>query len=273
MTAAAGRPLLIGVDGFSGAGKTSLALELAAVLRAHRSVAVFHLEDVYPGWDGLREGMEYYRREVLAPLALGQEASWQAWDWEAGCYDQRRRTEPAEIVILEGVGAGHRAARALLDAVVWVQAPQELRKERALARDGETYAPHWDRWAAQEAAWAAADPVADEAEVLLSSGPAHFPLHRYVLRALAVTSASCSRPGPSPARTGSLRPDGAGRTGSAGTVHRPVRQQPQRRVAGQLRRRCRRCRRQPAERSRFSIMADDGGPLGRHAVPHPGTPG
>ncbi|MFJ2507050.1 chorismate-binding protein [Arthrobacter citreus] len=266
MTAAAGRPLLIGVDGFSGAGKTSLALELAAVLRAHRSVAVFHLEDVYPGWDGLREGMEYYRREVLAALALGQEASWQAWDWEAGCYDQRRRTEPAEIVILEGVGAGHRAARALLDAVVWVQAPQELRKERALARDGETYAPHWDRWARQEAAWAAADPVADEAEVLLSSGPAHFPLHRYVLRALQslpLPAPGLGLPQPGPAvsvHTVQGAPDpqalfttlfgaspnamwldssDAGAAGAGGS---------------------------PPERSRFSIMADDGGPLGRHAL-------
>ncbi|MFZ3415873.1 uridine kinase family protein [Arthrobacter sp. 3Tela_A] len=197
MTAPAGRPLLIGVDGFSGAGKTSLALELAAALRVHRSVAVFHLEDVYPGWDGLQEGMEYYLREVLMPLASGQAAVWQAWDWTAGCYDRARHTEPAEIIIFEGVGAGHRAARSLLDAVVWVQAPPALRKERALARDGETYAPHWDRWAAQEAAWTAADPVAAEADVLLSSGPAPFPLHQYVLRALA--SLPFSRPRTRPA--------------------------------------------------------------------------
>ena len=266
MTAPAGRPLLIGVDGFSGAGKTSLALELAAALRVHRSVAVFHLEDVYPGWDGLQEGMEYYLREVLMPLASGQAAVWQAWDWTAGCYDRARHTEPAEIIIFEGVGAGHRAARSLLDAVVWVQAPPALRKERALARDGETYAPHWDRWAAQEAAWTAADPVAAEADVLLSSGPAPFPLHQYVLRALA--SLPFPAPGlglppaggevsiqtlpgaPDPqvlfsALFGSsanavwLDSSDAGSAGAGGS---------------------------PAERSRFSIMADDGGPLGRHAV-------
>ena len=33
---------------------------------------------------------------------------------------------------------------------VWVEATDALRKRRALSRDGETYAPHWDRWAAQE---------------------------------------------------------------------------------------------------------------------------
>ncbi|MGW9403545.1 chorismate-binding protein [Arthrobacter sp. NPDC055585] len=271
MTAAAGRPLLIGVDGFSGAGKTSLALELAAALRVHRSVAVFHLEDVYPGWDGLQAGMDYYRREVLTPLAAGQPAAWQAWDWEAGRYDQLRETDPADIVIFEGVGAGHRAARGLLDAVVWVQAPAELRKERALARDGETYAPHWDRWAAQEAAWAAADPAAAEAEVLLTSGRADFPLHQYVLRAL--DSLPFPAPGlglPSARLAVSVRsvpgtPDpqalfgtlfgsspnavwldssDAGSAGAGGS---------------------------PPDRSRFSIMADDGGPLGRHAVHRAGN--
>ncbi|WP_195840662.1 AAA family ATPase [Arthrobacter sp. BL-252-APC-1A] len=184
MRVQATRPLLIGIDGFSGAGKTSLALALAAELRARRSVEVFHLEDVYAGWDGLRDGMEYYRLKVLSPLAAGEPALWQAWDWVAGCYAQTHRTEPADIVVFEGVGAGHRAARDLLDAVVWIQAPEQLRKERALARDGETYAPHWDRWAAQEGAWAASDPVADAADIVVSTGTASGQLHLYVKRAL-----------------------------------------------------------------------------------------
>ena len=266
MTAAAGRPLLIGVDGFSGAGKTSLALELAAALRVHRSVAVFHLEDVYPGWDGLEDGMEYYRREVLVPLAAGQPANWQAWDWKAGRYDLWRKTEPAEIVIFEGVGAGHLAARSLLDAVVWVQAPAELRKERALARDGETYAPHWDRWAAQEAAWAAADPVAGAADVLLSSGRAEFPLHRYVLRALG------SLPFPAPGLglpptafevsvqsvPGAPDPQALFRTLFGSSPNAVWLDSSDAGTAG--------AGGSPAERSRFSIMADDGGPLGRHAL-------
>ena len=87
-------------------------------------------------------------------------------------------------MVFEGVGAGHRAARDLLDAVVWIQAPEQLRKERALARDGETYAPHWDRWAAQEGAWAASDPVADAADIVVSTGTASGQLHLYVKRAL-----------------------------------------------------------------------------------------
>ncbi|MFZ3451887.1 uridine kinase family protein [Arthrobacter sp. 7Tela_A1] len=180
------RPLLIGIDGFSGAGKTTLARELAARLRAHRSVGVFHLEDVYPGWDGLAAGMDYYRSTVLKPLAAGEVAHWQAWDWQAGRYGLRRTTAPAEIVIFEGVGASHRAARQLLDAVVWVDAPEAERRERALARDGDTYAPHWNRWAAQEARWAAADPAQASADLQVAAGDStgRAPLHAAVLGAL-----------------------------------------------------------------------------------------
>jgi para-aminobenzoate synthetase len=43
-------PVIIAVDGRSGAGKTTLAVELAARLRAHHKVSLFHLEDIYPGW-------------------------------------------------------------------------------------------------------------------------------------------------------------------------------------------------------------------------------
>ena len=42
------------------------------------------------------------------------------------------------------------AARPLLDLAVWLELETPARRTRALARDGETFAPHWDRWAAQE---------------------------------------------------------------------------------------------------------------------------
>lgn len=152
-------PLLIAVDGFSGAGKTTLATEVAAALSSRGSVRLFHLEDIYPGWDGLESGMAYYRERILRPLSRGLPARWQAWDWDTGRPGAARVTEPADAVVLEGVGAAHREARALLDTVVWVDGEEAVRKRYALDRDGSTYAPHWERWAAQERRWAATDDV------------------------------------------------------------------------------------------------------------------
>jgi anthranilate synthase component 1/para-aminobenzoate synthetase len=160
-------PAVIAVDGRSGAGKTSLAGELAAALRAHRTVALVHLEDLYPGWDGLAEGIERCAAGILEPLRAGAAARWRVWDWAAHGEGQERTTEPADVVVLEGVGAGAAPLRPHLDAVVWVEAGAAERKRRALGRDGETYAPHWDRWAAQEDAWLAHDDVPASADVVV----------------------------------------------------------------------------------------------------------
>ncbi|HRO29267.1 chorismate-binding protein [Citricoccus sp.] len=163
------RPLLLAVDGRSGAGKTSLALELAALLRPHLDVEVFHLDSIYPGWDGLAAALETYAAEVVIPLSAGRTAYWSWWDWEGGRPGRAGSTRPVDVVILEGVGAGTGAARAALDALVWVELPAADRKDRALGRDGRTFAPHWDRWAAQEDAYLALEDPASQAGITVDS--------------------------------------------------------------------------------------------------------
>lgn len=158
-------PVIIAVDGRSGAGKTTLAVELAARLRAHHKVSLFHLEDIYPGWDGLAAGVERYVSTVLIPLSRGEAATWTSWDWENHYDGEARVTLPAEIVIVEGVGAAAEAARPMLDAVVWAESPDDVRRTRALDRDGATYEPYWDQWAAQEEEWLGLDDVPGNADL------------------------------------------------------------------------------------------------------------
>lgn len=160
-------PVIIAIDGRSGAGKTTLALELAALLREHRKVSVFHLEDIYPGWNGLAAGVERYVSTVLEPLSQGLPAQWTSWDWENHYDGALRTTAPAEVVIVEGVGAAHATARPFVDVVVWVDADPGNRKARALGRDGATFAPHWHQWAVQEDELLALDNPAAEADLLV----------------------------------------------------------------------------------------------------------
>jgi energy-coupling factor transporter ATP-binding protein EcfA2 len=168
-------PVVVAVDGRSGAGKSTLALSLAQTLRRHGSDAVVvHLDDLYPGWDGLDAVVPVVVRQVLAPLAGTLPVEVPTWDWDAGRAGPSRALpalgppRPA-VVLVEGAGSGAREAAPWLAGLVWVDADAELRRRRALARDGAVYAPHWDRWSAQEEAYAARERPRDRAGLVLDA--------------------------------------------------------------------------------------------------------
>ena len=133
---------VVTIDGYSGAGKSTLAAALASLLPGWQ---VLHLDDWYPGWDGLAAGARIARR-IAADLREGRASSYEAWDWEAGATGETTRV-PLAPTIIEGCGA----IEAEADIAIWIADPgEDERRSRALARDGQTYAPHWRRWADQD---------------------------------------------------------------------------------------------------------------------------
>jgi uridine kinase len=164
--ARAGRTRVVAIDGRSGAGKTRLAAELAGELGA----AVVSLENLYGGWDGLERGIGVLVSEVLEPLAARRAARVPRYDWVARAWAEPAALEPPEVLIVEGAGAGARRAAAFESLLVWLEAPAAVRKERALARDGETFAPYWDMWAAQEDAMLARERTPERADLVIGTG-------------------------------------------------------------------------------------------------------
>jgi uridine kinase len=154
------------VDGRSGAGKTSLAGRLAAETGA----ALVALEDLYGGWDGLERGIDLLVSAVLEPVAHGRAARVPRYDWAAGTWDPPRELAPPATLIVEGVGAGARRAAAFAGALVWVEASAAERRRRALLRDGATFEPYWDMWAAQEDALLAREHTPERAGLVIGEG-------------------------------------------------------------------------------------------------------
>ena len=133
---------VVTIDGYSGSGKSTLAAALARLVNGWQ---VLHLDDWYPGWDGLEAGADIARR-IAADLRGGRASSYEAWDWENGTTGATIRV-PLVPTIIEGCGA----IEAEADLVIWIADPgEDERRNRALARDGQTYAPHWQRWARQD---------------------------------------------------------------------------------------------------------------------------
>lgn len=146
------RPGVIAVDGPSGSGKTTYADVVADELadRTGTRPQVVHMDDIYPGWEGLAEAVGLVTRWVLEPLTEGRDGGFRRWDWVAGERGEHIVVPQADWVILEGVGAGSRACRPHLSALIWIEADEGVRMRRGIERDGEAYRPFWERWAEQE---------------------------------------------------------------------------------------------------------------------------
>ncbi|MEL4503702.1 cobalt ABC transporter [Luteococcus sp. H138] len=137
------------VDGGSGAGKTSFARRLQAHWSelCSEQVQLVSLDDCYPGWDGLAVGSRMVVDDILHPTTPG----YRRWDWERNRPADWVELDPGRPMVVEGCGALSVASAPLAGLGIWLELEHAERKRRALARDGNGYAPWWDRWAAQEA--------------------------------------------------------------------------------------------------------------------------
>lgn len=143
---------LVCIEGPAGAGKTTLAT--AVERRAHAlavGVALVHLDDVFDGWEGLPTVGATLLRDVVRPLAARRPATYRRYDWHAGRYAGESTVVPTDLVVLEGVGAGHVGFADLVSLLVWVEAPEDLRLRRALERDGADLEPRLREWQQAEA--------------------------------------------------------------------------------------------------------------------------
>ena len=157
---------VVAVDGPSGSGKSTLGAAIGVALGA----PVVHMDDIYPGWDGLAEAVPLVTTQVLEPLAAGEPAAYRRWDWVRSRWSSRRVPVPsAPLLVLEGVGSSVRPAGDYAAVRVWVEADRGVRFTRGIDRDGEAYRPHWERWARQEDALFAADHTRDRADIVLDT--------------------------------------------------------------------------------------------------------
>jgi uridine kinase len=159
-----GSTRLVCIDGPSGAGKTTLAESVSAALAA----PVVHMDDLYPGWDGLRAGTLRAQQWVVEPLRAAQPVRYRRWDWNRGAYADWVQLPPSEVVVLEGCGAGALPVGGSASVLVWVDADVAVRHARGLTRD-PGYAPFWGGWAAQERRLYDTDRTVERADLVVDT--------------------------------------------------------------------------------------------------------
>lgn len=151
-------PILL-IDGRAGSGKSSFAAELRNEIFKQSDAApvLIHMDDLYPGWEGLRAGSNYLNLNVLEKLKAGKPATWQLWDWSSN--QRGRADEPGNgwrefaggnILIVEGCGSLSRNSKELASLCIWIDAANDVRRKRWEQRDNHAFDSFWGVWQAQE---------------------------------------------------------------------------------------------------------------------------
>jgi uridine kinase len=155
---------LVAVDGHAGAGKSTLADRLAAALGG---APVLRLDDI-ASHDRLFDWTRRLTGQVLEPLSRGERARYRVYDWQRRAFTRTAVLDPAPVVLLEGVGAGRRAVRPCLAALIWLEVAREVAWTRGELRDGTAQREFWDGWKRAESGHFADDPSRPFADILLA---------------------------------------------------------------------------------------------------------
>lgn len=142
---------IIAIDGRAGAGKTTLASDLAVVLSPRYSIKIVHMDDLYPGWD---DSLGAHLRDSLVALVdshiKGEGYTISHFNWASNQFHSPMKFEKVDLLILEGVGSGQSAIRSNISALIWMEIDANQGLSRVIDRDGSSVAPHMDSWLLQQ---------------------------------------------------------------------------------------------------------------------------
>ncbi|HEU5139499.1 MAG TPA: uridine kinase [Bacillales bacterium] len=150
--------IIVGIDGFGGAGKRTLAREMETLCS---DVTVVEMDDFFlPSVEREKNrkqneiGDVDWRRvkdQVLMPLSQDQDGRYQRYDWDLDQLAEWHRVPTCGIVVVEGVYATRNELAGFYDYKIWVESPRELRLQRGIERDGEDARDWWENnWMPEE---------------------------------------------------------------------------------------------------------------------------
>ena len=151
-------PIIIGIEGFGGSGKTTIAQHLSDSLE---DSYVIHIDDfivkeklLEPAWDTGVFDHERLEKQILLPASLGDQFMYQKLVYEENTLGELITVLGIKYLIIEGISCYIPKLRHYFDFKIWINTPIKVAMERGRARDG-THGSEvdWKKWAAIDVAY------------------------------------------------------------------------------------------------------------------------
>jgi len=176
LAAAPDGPVLVGLDGCCGSGKTTLAGLLAQRLPG---CTVLHTDDYYlpldrrtPDWihtPAANMDLDRLRAEVLDPARAGQPFRTRAYSCRLGRYLDPAEHRPGALVLVEGSYSHHPALADRYDLRIFLRCSPAEQARRLQAREGDRYPLFVQRWIPLEEGYFARYRIPEQADLVLET--------------------------------------------------------------------------------------------------------
>ena len=145
-------PIIIGLEGFGGSGKTTLAQQLQAALGEAYTI---HIDDFIvksklaePAWDTGVFDHDRLAEQVLKPAVAGVPITYQKLLYAANRLSESIRVPSIKYLIIEGISCYSFRLAQYYDFKIWIDTPIQVARQRGQARDGtHGSAKDWAAWA------------------------------------------------------------------------------------------------------------------------------
>jgi len=145
------KPITIAIEGFGGAGKSTLARNLRDKLEDAYIIEIddFFLKNAESNANKSNFDRERLKKQVLLPLKNGKHATYQKLEWDTNTLSKFISVPDVKYLIIEGVSTFHPDIAGYMDYKIWVGTSKEVAKQRMVKRDtalGDDHGELWDHW-------------------------------------------------------------------------------------------------------------------------------
>lgn len=146
----AARPIVVGVSGYCGSGKSTLTRQLvtqlpgAVRIRGDDFLEPARSHQRSADWDGV-ERLRLVS-EVLAPVRDGRASIFRRYDWSSRKLGVPERLPYAEILVVDLIGLFHPDALPSIDLAIWCDVDLETSARRGINRDAGMGRNHETLW-------------------------------------------------------------------------------------------------------------------------------